>query len=213
LNRLQEKNKGILFIVSAPSGAGKTTLCKMAVDYFADLRHSVSYTTRPPRDNERDGIDYHFVSRNVFQKMIDRGEFLEWAEVHGNRYGTSLNGVEALLKEGFDIILDIDFQGAKQIKNHPTIRRSAAFVFILPPSLKISEKRIIERGKDTQAIITKRLEAAKIEIQESMWYDYVIINDSLEDAFERLKSIVIAERSRGNRMVGQAKQIYQEVLD
>ncbi|OGP08499.1 MAG: guanylate kinase [Deltaproteobacteria bacterium RIFCSPLOWO2_12_FULL_43_16] len=208
-------SKGILFIVSAPSGAGKTTLCRMAVDYFSDLRHSISYTTRPSREGEKNSIDYHFVSQQFFQKMLNNAEFLEWAEVHGNRYGTSRNDINALLEKGLDIILDIDVQGARQVKQRllANSEQPAVFIFILPPSLKVCEERIKTRGKDSPEVIAGRLENARTEIRESIKYDFIIINDNLEDAFERLKSIILAERSRRERMMGEVKRIYSEVLD
>lgn len=214
-NRKNVKNSGILFIVSAPSGAGKTTLCRMAVDYFSDLRHSISYTTRLPRDGEQNGVDYHFVSKEIFQGMIERGEFLEWAEVHGNRYGTSLNDIQLLLKNGLDIILDIDVQGARQVKKQLSVKNDplAVFVFILPPSLEACEQRIRNRGKDNHETILSRLENAKSEIKELVWYDYLIINENIEDAFERLKSIIMAEKSRREIMTAQVKKLYGEVLE
>lgn len=209
------KNNGILFIVSAPSGAGKTTLCRMAVDYFSDLRHSISYTTRPPRDGEQNGVDYHFVNKEIFQGMTLRGEFLEWAEVHGNRYGTSLHDMKSLLKKGLDIILDIDVQGARQVKKQLSVKSDplAVFVFILPPSLEACEQRIINRGKDNHETISSRLENAKSEIKELVWYDYLIINENIEDAFERLKSIIMAEKSRREIMTVHVKKLYSEVLE
>lgn len=220
-------SKGILFIVSAPSGAGKTTLCRMAVDYFSDLRHSISYTTRLPRDGEQNGVDYHFVSKEIFQGMTLRGEFLEWAEVHGNRYGTSLNDIQSLLKNGLDIILDIDVQGARQVKEDARLKTqdtnktlslesgvlSPVFIFILPPSLEVCEQRIRNRGKDNHETILSRLENAKREIKELVWYDYLIINENIEEAFERLKSIIMAEKSKREIMTAQVKKLYSEVLE
>lgn len=201
-------SNGILFIVSAPSGAGKTTLCRKAVDYFPDLRHSVSYTTRSPRDGEKDGIDYHFITKEAFQKMINKGEFLEWAEVHGNRYGTSFNDTKKLLAGGLDIILDVDVQGARQIK----LQISGVFIFVLPPSLEDCEKRIRNRGKDSYEAILSRLENARNEIKEVMWYEYVIINENLEEAFERLKSVIVSERSKRERMMDKLNGIYPDIL-
>ena len=207
-NTKEVRSNGILFIVSAPSGAGKTTLCRKAVDYFHDLRHSVSYTTRSPRDGEKDGIDYHFITKEAFQEMINKGEFLEWAEVHGNRYGTSLNETKKLLAGGLDIILDVDVQGARQIK----LQISGVFIFVLPPSLEDCEKRIKNRGKDSYEAILNRLENARNEIKEMFWYEYVIINENLEDAFERFKSVIIAERSKRERMMGRLKGLYPTFL-
>lgn len=201
---------GIPFIISAPSGSGKTTLCKKAIDYFPDLRDSISYTTRPPRKGERDGIEYHFVSKEVFQHKIKEGEFIEWAEVHENMYGTSLNDIQTLLKKDVDIILDIDVQGARKIKEKSNIHKlqSAVYIFIFPPSIQACEQRIKNRGKDSFEAIAKRLENARNEIKEAIWYDYVIINDNLEDAFERFKSIIIAEKNKTERMIKEIKKLY-----
>ena len=217
--KVKEAN-GILFIVSAPSGAGKTTLCRMAVDYFPNLRHSISYTTRVRRSGEANGIDYHFISKEIFQEMIDRNEFLEWAEVHGNKYGTSMQDIQSLLKKGLNIILDIDVQGAKQVKEDSRLKTqdvsktlSPVFIFILPPSLKICEQRIRSRGKDNQKVILSRLENARNEIKELIWYDYLIINKNLEEAFERLKSVIIAEKSKREMMIKEVKRLYSKVLE
>ncbi|MBI5328261.1 MAG: guanylate kinase [Deltaproteobacteria bacterium] len=209
------KSSGILFIVSAPSGAGKTTLCRKAVDYFSDLRHSISYTTRPPRQGEKDDVDYHFINKKAFQKKIDIGEFIEWAEVHGNRYGTSFNDIKSLLEKGLDIILDIDVQGARQIKlqiANCKLQIPWVFIFIFPPSLDATKERIKKRGKDTRETILSRLKNARAEIKEAVWYDYLIINDKLEDAFEKLKSIIVAERSKREKMIEQVKRLYGKVL-
>lgn len=191
------EGKGLLFIVSAPSGAGKTTLCRMAVDFFPKMEHSVSYTTRGPRENERDGEDYNFVSSSTFQEMLERGEFLEWAEVHGYLYGTSKDDLERLLKKGYDVMLDIDVQGAKQIKSKG---KEGVYIFISPPSLDLCRERLKIRGVDSEEEIRKRLNNAKRELAEAIWYDYIIINNSLDDAFDRLKSIIVAEKSRAFRM-------------
>ena len=213
------RSNGILFIVSAPSGAGKTTLCRMAVDYFPNLRHSISYTTRGCRSGEANGVDYHFISKETFQEMVDRNGFLEWAEVHGNKYGTSMQDIQSLLKKGLNIIFDIDVQGAKQIKEDARLKTqdvsktlSPVFIFILPPSLEICEQRIRNRGKDDQKAILSRLENARNEIKELVWYDYLIINENLEEAFERLKSVIVAEKSKRERMIKEVKRLYSKVL-
>jgi len=209
------RKNGILFIVSAPSGAGKTTLCKKLVDLFPDMSHSISYTTRPPRPGEIDGLDYYFVNQDTFQRMVNGGEFLEWAEVHGYRYGTSRKDTRSLLTQGLDVILDIDVQGAKQIKSgqwsvtggQPT-NHSTIFIFVLPPSLKACEERLRARGKDSPEEILRRLKTAEAEIREVSWYDYIIINDEFDVALERLKSIVIAERSKRDMMMEEVERLY-----
>lgn len=193
----RREERGVMFIVSAPSGAGKTTLCRMAVAHFPGMRFAVSYTTRSPRKGEKEGEDYRFVSKATFQEMLERGEFLEWAEVHGAFYGTPKEDVERMLKEGHDVILDIDVQGAKQIKSKG---KEGVYIFIVPPTLKACIERLRKRGLDLEEEIRKRVENAKKELAEALWYDYIIINDRLEEAFERLKSIIIAEKSRAFRM-------------
>ena len=208
------RSNGILFIISAPSGAGKTTLCRMAVDYFPNLRHSISYTTRVCRSGEANGVDYHFISKETFQEMVDRNGFLEWAEVHGNKYGTSMQDIQSLLKKGLNIILDIDVQGAKQVKKQLSVNNEqlAVFIFLLPPSLEICEERIRNRGKDNQEAILSRLENARNEIKELIWYDYLIINENLEEAFKRFKSVIVAEKSKRERMMKEVKRLYSKVL-
>ncbi len=188
---------GIMFILSAPSGAGKTTLCRMAVDHFDKMQHSVSYTTREPREGENDGRDYNFVSQHTFKEMLDRGEFLEWAEVHGYLYGTSKDDIERLLREGVDAILDVDVQGARQIKSKG---KEGVYIFIAPPSLNSCRERIEKRGVNSKDEIEKRLSSAKKELAEALWYDYIIINDTLDNAFNKLRSIIIAEKNRAFRM-------------
>ncbi|MBI5286987.1 MAG: guanylate kinase [Deltaproteobacteria bacterium] len=212
---VSSQGKGLLFVVSAPSGAGKTTLCKRVVDTLPDIRHSISYTTRLPRAGEVDSLDYHFVSQGVFQGMLDGGEFLEWAEVHGHRYGTSVKDTQMLLGQGLDVVLDIDIQGARKIKQLSPVSclLSPVYIFILPPSLEVCEERLKKRGQDSPEEIAKRLKTAETEIREFSWYDYVIINDDFNMAIERLKSIIIAERSRGERTIQQVKRLYPEVLE
>jgi guanylate kinase len=188
---------GLLFILSAPSGAGKTTLCNKAIRFFPDLKTSVSYTTRKPREGEKDGIDYYFISRDAFEKKEKKGEFLECATVHGNNYGTDAQEVQDKLSHGFDVLFDIDVQGAQQIKEKEA---EAVFVFLLPPSLEICEDRLKSRGNDTEEEIVLRLERARKEIESALWYDYLIINDTIEDAFEKFKSIIIAEKNKTKRV-------------
>ena len=191
------REKGLLFIVSAPSGAGKTTLCRKAVNFFPNLHFSLSYTTRRPRKGEREGVDYYFISNKAFQDMYEKGEFLEWAEVHGNRYGTHAMEVESTINSGCDLLFDIDVQGARQIKNN---WKDGVFIFILPPTLEACKKRLKKRGGDSEQEISIRVERARQEITNAGWYDYLIVNDTVEEAFERLKSIIIAEKNRTKRV-------------
>lgn len=197
---------GKLFILSAPSGAGKTTLLKRVMADLPGLAFSVSHTTRLPRTGEHDGVDYHFVSRGQFETMRDQGVFLEWAEVHGNLYGTSRPAVLAQLATGLDVILDIDIQGTAILRNSAAI--PSASLFITPPSLSELERRLRGRGTDSEETILLRLKNAGKEMQAAVDYEYLIVNDRLEQAVDTLRAIVIAERSRGHRLpTGQAIEI------
>jgi guanylate kinase len=190
---MQMTNEGLLYIVSAPSGTGKTTILKRVMDYFPDTRFSISYTTRPRRPGERDGEDYHFISPHQFQRMVEKGAFAEWAEVLGNRYGTALDSIRKSRSKGVDLILDIDSQGARQIKERFD---GGIFIFILPPSLEVLEQRLRARGVDEQEVIQFRVAKARDEMEQARWYNYIIVNDRVEEAAEQLKSIIIAERCR-----------------
>jgi guanylate kinase len=194
-SQLQASNqrKGSVFIVSAPSGAGKTTLCKELMKVVPGLVHSISYTTRKARPGELDGRDYFFVDKNTFFEMVKEGSFLEWAEVHGNFYGTSKSKLLELVNDGRDVILDIDVGGAKQVMEKEI---DATFIFVLPPSLKALKERLISRKTDDIETINRRLEKAKEEIGYYKMYNYVIVNDKFDQALDELKSIVISRRVR-----------------
>ena len=190
--------EGILFVVSAPSGAGKTSLCRELVDSFSDLRQSISFATRKCRHGETDGVDYHFIDSDTFRNMVDQKQFAEWAEVHGNYYGTSLQTLEGAAKGGIDLLLDIDCQGAAQIKKN---FQQGVFIFILPPDYEELEKRLRHRGTETDDVIDRRLANARKEIPEARWYDYLVVNDNFQAARDRLIAIVTAERCRSDRNV------------
>lgn len=192
------KREGLLYIVSAPSGTGKTTLLKRVMHYFPDMRFSISYTTRPPRSGERDGEDYHFISPQQFQQMVEKRAFAEWAEVLGNRYGTALDSIRESRSQGVDLILDIDSQGARQIEER---FNGGVFIFILPPSLEVLKQRLKARKVDGQEVIQFRVAQARDEMKQARWYDYIIVNDRIEEAAEQLKSIIIAERCRRDRVL------------
>ncbi len=192
-----KRETGILFVVSAPSGAGKTTLCRMLLEELDGIEFSVSYTTRPPRDGEVNGRDYFFVDETTFKEMVDRGEFLEFAQVHGHYYGTSKRFVEEKLKRGIDLLLDIDVQGAKQVFDR---MGDAVGIFIFPPSLMELERRLRLRGTDPPEVIEKRLKVAEWEMEQACMYHYWVLNDRLEEAFDTLRSIVVAERARSSRL-------------
>ena len=178
---------GHLFIISAPSGAGKTTIAKAVLQKFKDMCYSISYTTRKPRAEERDGVDYHFVSKQDFKNGIKKARWAEWAEVYGNYYGTSAEFIEKKLSSGCDILLDIDVQGTLQIlKHHP----DSVTVFILPPSINALRKRLEMRGSDSQAVIEKRLINAKKEMAQKKMYRHVIVNDELSAAIDELCAII-----------------------
>lgn len=192
----EDHREGILFVVSAPSGAGKTSLCRELIDTFPEIGQSVSFTTRSMRTGERNGVDYHFVDHSVFERMIEANQFAEWAQVHGNLYGTALKTLEQAADQGIDLLLDIDYQGAAQLKKN---YKQGVFVFILPPDLGELERRLRSRKTDIDEVIRRRLEVAREEIAQAVWYDYLVVNDDLTSAVDKIKSIVIAERCRSVR--------------
>jgi guanylate kinase len=192
------KREGIVFIISAPSGAGKTTLCKEVIDIFPGVRHSVSFTTRQARPGEVHGRDYFFVDSEKFQSMAEAGEFAEWAEVHGNLYGTAISTLEEYRTKNVDVILDIDCQGAQQLKQRFT---GGVFIFILPPNFHELRRRLDRRNSDSEAVIERRILNAAAEIRESRWYDYIIVNDDFSQALNELKSVMLAERCRTSRVL------------
>lgn len=190
------KRKGILFIISAPSGSGKTTLCTRLVESVDSLYRSISMTTRPPRPGEKDGKDYIFIEKPEFIKRQKKNEFLEWAKVFGEYYGTPKKHIVHMLKRGSDVLLSIDVQGAMKIKR---LKLDAVYIFILPPSLAMLRERLINRSTDSKEAIHERLNVAKKEVACSERYDYVIINNRLEPALDNLRAVIIAERCRVKR--------------
>lgn len=198
----------LLLIISSPSGAGKTTLTKRLLEGSPELRFSVSHTTRPPRRGEVDGREYHFVDASVFRRMIDGGAFAEWAEVHGNLYGTALREIDVCRREGKQgVVFDIDYQGARQIKE---VRPSAVGVFVLPPTMKELERRLRGRGSDDASAIERRFHNATREIEHYGLFDYVIVNDDVDAAYGKLQAIVTAERARRARMALAAEALLAE---
>lgn len=196
--------RGLLFIVSAPSGTGKTTLVERLVHLVPNLQMSRSYTSRAAREGEHDGVDYHFIPREKFESMIRDGAFLEWADVFGNYYGTGAADTEAHLAAGQDVVLVIDVQGARQVKSRGL---DTVAIFVLPPSAEVLEHRLRGRSKDSEEQIRKRLEVASREVCEYSHYDYVVINDEVDAAVERLKAIVLAERAHVKAMGDEAETI------
>jgi guanylate kinase len=191
------RGKGVIFILSAPSGAGKTTLTKRLVKIFPDIMLSVSYTTRAPRSGEIPGRDYYFVPQKKFEVMRAKGDFAEWANVHGNFYGTPRRPLDQSIRSGKDVLLDIDVQGNKKIKSR---YRDAVSIFLLPPSWQELERRLAGRGTDRRETIRQRLESARRELKEVKRYDYLIVNQKIQPALESLKSVVRAERMRVSRV-------------
>jgi len=194
---LEKKGKGSIFIVSAPSGTGKTTLCKQVIRKIDNIRPSVSFATRQPRTGEIPDEDYCFVSEEEFRAMVDRGDFVEWARVHGNFYGTSRRKLEELISAGYDVLLDIDTQGAQQIRKFFS---NAVYIFILPPSMKELKHRLEGRMSNSAEDMHRRLERAVDEMREYKKYDYVIVNDIIETSLKKLEAIIISERLRSSKI-------------
>ncbi|MCK4503630.1 MAG: guanylate kinase [Desulfuromonadales bacterium] len=192
------KRKGLLYIVSAPSGAGKTSICSEILSLFPGLRQSISYTTRSMRSGEQDGKDYHFVSCDEFDRMVADGAFAEWAEVHGNCYGTSKAILEQAMNAGVDVLLDIDFQGAAQLRESGV---DGVFVFILPPSMSELRKRLEGRNTDSRAVIEQRMTNAVEELAQAEQFDYLVVNDVFEQAVDKVRAIMIAESIRTSRLL------------
>ena len=207
---MSSKPRGLLFSVSAPSGTGKTTLVERLVQIVPGLQMSRSYTSRPARAGEQDGVDYNFVTRERFLAMKDEGAFLEWADVFGSFYGTCAADIEAVLVGGDDVVLVIDVQGASQVRR---LGLENIGIFVLPPSAATLEGRLRGRSKDSEEQVRRRLETACREVNEFATYEYVVVNDALDAAVQRLQAIVLAERARVKRMRGVADEIIATFVD
>ena len=194
------QRRGLMFILSSPSGAGKTTLSRMLLAKDSEIKLSVSATTRPPRPGEIDGVHYHFVTPERFQQMVDEDDFYEWAEVFGNRYGTPKGLIRAALKEGQDFLFDIDWQGTQQL--YQKDQQDVVRVFILPPSIEELHRRLKGRATDSAEVIAARMERARAEISHWDGYDYVIINDDVDECFAKVCAILEAERMKRARQTG-----------
>lgn len=203
---LSKKKKGLLIVLSGPSGAGKGTICKALMEKEKDLKLSISATTRQPRSGEIEGKNYFFKSEEEFEKMIENDSFLEWAKVYGHYYGTPKDFVLKNLDEGNDVVLEIDIQGALKIKEKFP---EGVFIFILPPSMEELKNRIKKRGTETEEEIIKRFKSAYEELNYVSRYNYVVINDSVEEAVEKIKAIIIAEKCRVDRN----KDLYLEIKE
>ena len=192
--RENRPTKGRLFIISAPSGAGKSTICQALIDKIPNLKYSVSFTTRNPRGKEENGIDYHFVSKDKFLKGIQNDIWAEWAQVHGNFYGTSAELIDEILYQGIDVLLDIDVQGASQIlQRYP----ESVSIFIKPPSFNVLRERLLKRGTDSREDVEQRLLNAQQELAQAVNFHYVVINDQINDAIKELTTIINSSRAGG----------------
>jgi guanylate kinase len=200
----EPRRRGLLFVVSAPSGTGKTTVVERLMPLVPDLGLSRSYTSRPLRAGETDGVDYNFITRTRFQEMVAADAFLEWADVFGNLYGTCADDAEREIAAGRDLVLVIDVLGASKVRAHglPMIG-----IFVLPPSFEVLERRLRGRSKDDEAAIARRLMTARAEVEAVREYDYVVVNDELEACVDRLRAIVLAERARLAAMAGEIEGI------
>ena len=195
-------------VVSAPSGTGKTSICREILRLFPNVHFSVSCTTRPPRPDEVNGKDYHLISAAEFRERLARGEFVEWVENYGQFYGTSKKTMNAFLNQGYDLILDIEPRGAKAIRQqYPR----GIFIFILPPSLSELKSRLSLRGESAD-IMERRLQSSLDEIREALWYDYIIFNEKLEEAVDQFRAVYIAERSRRDRFTERIEAFFQDKL-
>ncbi len=204
------QRQGNLFIISSPSGAGKSSLIASLLKEHTDMMVSVSHTTRDPRPGEEDGVHYHFVTKDAFETLIGKGDFLEWAQVFENYYGTSKQAIEAKLAEGIDVFLDIDWQGARQVRE---LLPSVTSIFILPPSREELERRLHGRGQDSVEVINKRMAQAQSESSHYNEYDYVILNDDFDTALGELTTIIKAKRLTAENQSIQHADILSALLN
>jgi guanylate kinase len=196
---------GNLFVISAPSGAGKSTIIKALKERIEGLGYSISHTSRKPRGNEKDGIEYHFLKKETFRSMIDAGAFVEWAQVYDDLYGTSFSSLDEQTASGLDVLLDLDTQGAKNIKKH---FKNSVLIYVLPPSLDVLEKRLMARGTDAETVINSRMKKTSSEIKQCVWYDYIIVNDDLEKAIKEAQAIILSVRCRTDQQIPIVKEMF-----
>lgn len=205
MNRIKPCWKNMIFIVSAPSGAGKTTLCDKLQEEFKDIHYAITATTRAPRDGEVDGKSYYFMSREVFEEKLARNGFIESALVHGNRYGSPRDPVEAALAEGCDVLMNVDVQGAAAIRDFvrnaaddDPLKCEVVDIFVVPPSTEVLRNRLVKRGTDSFEVIEKRMKQAREEIEHWKEYKYMVVNDDLAEAYDNMRGIILAERHRNS---------------
>lgn len=196
---------GQIYVISGPSGVGKSTIIRNLRDHVVDLSYSISHTSRAPRGTEKDGVHYHFVSEKTFREMIENGAFLEWARVYDDYYGTAYPGVEQQLASGCDVIMDLDTQGAANIRK---ARPESILIFILPPSYEALEKRLRVRATDREGVIQSRLRKAQRELRECVHYDYLIVNDTLERAVSEAEAVITADRCRKSRRLSEIESTF-----
>ncbi len=196
---------GNLFVISAPSGAGKSTIIKALKERIEGLGYSISHTSRKPRGKENDGIEYHFLKKDTFRSMIDEGAFVEWAQVYDDLYGTSFSSLEEQIASGLDVLLDLDTQGAKNIKKH---FKNSVLIYVLPPSLDVLEKRLMARGTDDETVIKSRMKKTSNEIKQCVWYDYIVVNDDLEKAIKEAQAIIMSVRCRTDQQAPIVKAMF-----
>ena len=206
---IKENNQGILVVVSGPSGCGKSSIDQLLIKTRKNITMSISDTTRKIRGEEKDGIDYNFISKEKFLENIENDKYLEYATVHSHYYGTPKKNIDKLLKDGIDVILEIDIEGARKVKEKCP---NAVFIFIMPPSMEILKKRLIGRKTETKEQVVERFKTAYKEINEVSKYNYVIVNDKLEDAVNKMKSIIVSERCRVDRIEETNVSNIEEVL-
>ncbi len=197
--------RGQIYVFSGPSGVGKSTVIRKLRERIEGIGYSVSHTTRLPRSNEVSGVDYHFIDRDTFCRMVEKDGFVEWAAVYSDLYGTSFSSLRDQIDKGLDVMLDLDSQGAKNIRK--TFKEST-LIYILPPTLEILEKRLRARAADTDDVLVRRMKEAGREVRDCQWYDYLIINDDLERALREAESIIISERCRNLRAFPRVKEMF-----
>ena len=200
---------GQLYVISGPSGVGKSTIVQRLRSGVKGLAYSISYTSREPREKEVDGVNYHFVDRETFERMIQEDAFAEWAEVYDALYGTSLDGLQTQMSQRSDVLLDVDSQGARNIKKH---RKESILIYILPPSLETLDERLRGRGTDEEEIIRARFEKALREIKRCVDYDYIVFNQDIDKAVEEVTSIILSERARRSKRLPMVEKIFNMSL-